>query len=172
GVLLTFDDGPHPEHTPAVLDRLAAFGLRATFFLVGDRICDPALVRRITGEGHTLGNHTFAHAVPRWTELGAARDEVAKCQALVPTAKVLRAPFGKLTPGLWLAARHLRLECVHWSLDSGDWQCRSEPDALRCAREVIELVRPGDILLFHDNHRWSRTILDSVLPELARRRLL
>jgi peptidoglycan/xylan/chitin deacetylase (PgdA/CDA1 family) len=165
--LLTFDDGPDAEHTPAVLARLATFGVRAAFFLVGKRISDPALVERIAGAGHLLGNHTFAHAVPRWRDFDGS--DVQKCQELVPQATLFRPPLGRLTPGLWLAARRLKLECVGWSLDSGDWRCRSEADALQCAREVLELVRPGDIVLFHDDHRWIGTILDVVLPALTAR---
>ncbi len=165
-VLLTFDDGPHPVHTPAVLDRLAAF------VLVGTRATDPALVRRIAGAGHRLGNHTFAHAVPRWSHVRAAGADVRRCQEVVPGATQFRPPLGRLTPGLWLAARRLGLECVNWSLDTGDWRCRSAADARQCAREVMELVRPGDVVLFHDDHRWIEVILDAALPALAGRGLL
>ncbi len=166
-VLLTFDDGPHPEHTPAVLDRLAAVGMTAAFFLVGNRITDPELVERIASAGHALGNHTFTHAAGRWRDIVLSFADVRKCQAVVPGAMLFRPPLGRLTPGLWLAARRLKLRCVNWSLDSGDWRCRSEADARQCAKEVLELVRPGDIVLFHDDHRWIVPILDVVLPALA-----
>ena len=165
-ILLTFDDGPHAEHTPAVLDRLAAFDLTAAFFLVGNRVSDPSLVARIAVAGHALGNHTFAHATPRWRDIALSQADVRNCQAVVPGATLFRPPLGRLTPGLWLAARRLNLACVHWSLDSGDWRCRSEADAKQCAKEVLELARPGDIVLFHDDHRWIVPILDVVLPTL------
>src|SRR5260370_16308127 len=65
-VALTFDDGPHPEATPRVLDALARAGVPATFFLVGEHAQRwPALVRRIRDEGHLIGNHSFAHRIPR-----------------------------------------------------------------------------------------------------------
>lgn len=166
-ILLTFDDGPHPEYTPAVLDRLAAAGTTAAFFLVGNRVTDPALVERIASAGHALGNHTFAHAVGQWGDTAMSLADVKRCQQVVPGAKLFRPPLGRLTPGLWLAARRLKLQCVNWSLDSGDWRCRSEADAIQCAKEVLELVRPGDIVLFHDDHRWIVPILDAVLPALA-----
>lgn len=171
-VLLTFDDGPHPEHTPAVLERLAAFGATAAFFLVGNRITDPALVQRIRESGHLLGNHTYSHAVPRRRDLFAPHADVRRCQGLVPDATLFRAPLGRLTPGLWFVARRLGLGCVNWSLDSGDWRCRSGADAAQCAREVLELVRPGDIVLFHDDHCWIGPILDAVLPVLAARHVV
>lgn len=168
-VLLTFDDGPHPEYTPAVLDRLAAVGARAAFFLVGNRIRDAALVARVAAAGHVLGNHTFAHAVPRWW---ARHTDVRACQELVPEATLFRAPLGKLTPALWRAARREGLECVHWSLDSGDWQCRTEADARTCAAEVLELVRAGDVILLHDDHPRIAPLLDALLPGLNARGLL
>jgi hypothetical protein len=61
------------------------------------------------------------------------------------------------------------LRIVNWSLDSGDWRCRSAADAAECAREVLGLVRPGDVILFHDDHRWIGPILDAVLPGLLKR---
>jgi peptidoglycan/xylan/chitin deacetylase (PgdA/CDA1 family) len=160
-VLLTFDDGPHPQHTPFVLDRLAAFDLTAAFFLVGMRITDPSLVHRIAEAGHLLGNHTFSHSDPRWWTF--AEDEVRRCQSLVPGATLFRPPMGRLTPGLWLAARRCGLRCVTWSLDSGDWRCRNAEDATECATQVAEAIRPGDVVLFHDHHRWIEPILDVVL---------
>jgi peptidoglycan/xylan/chitin deacetylase (PgdA/CDA1 family) len=171
-VLLTFDDGPHPIYTPAVLDRFAAVGARGAFFLVGKRVTDPALVQRIADDGHLLGNHTFEHAVPRWCAGGAARLDMRKCLAVVPSATLFRPPYGRLTPGLWLEARRLGLECTGWSLDSGDWRCRSDADAADCAREVLARVRPGDIVLFHDDHHRVLPILDAVLPVLAARHAL
>ncbi|WP_439622120.1 polysaccharide deacetylase family protein [Gemmata sp.] len=167
GVGLTFDDGPHPEHTPAVLDRLAAHGLTATFFLVGNRITDPAIVRQIIEAGHVVGNHTFSHAVPRWSDIAVSLRDVLRCQAMVPAARVFRPPLGRLTPGLWLGARRCGLKVRNWTLDSGDWRCRSAADAATCAAEVLALVRPGDVILFHDDHEWIAPILDHVLPALA-----
>ena len=158
------------ELRPTYLDRLAAFGAKAAFFFVGNRIRDPALVPRVAAAGHVLGNHTFAHTAPRG--FASARAEVRECQALVPGATLFRAPLGKLTPALWRAARREELECVHWSLDSGDWRCRTEADAQTCASEVLELVRAGDVILFHDDHARVLPILDAVLPALKEKGLL
>jgi peptidoglycan/xylan/chitin deacetylase (PgdA/CDA1 family) len=166
-VFLTFDDGPHPVHTATVLDRLAAFDVTAGFFLIGKQILDPTLVQRIAAAGHLLGNHTFAHETPRWGDITGARADVARCQEVVPEATLFRPPLGRLTPGLWLAARGLGLRCVAWSLDSGDWRCRSAVDAARCAAQVADAIRPGDIVLFHDDHQWIGPILDVVLPSIS-----
>ena len=166
-ILFTFDDGPHPAYTPAVLKRLREHDCNAAFFLLGNRIeAAPHLVERIETAGHALGNHTYSHPDLGWLNFRQAHEEVARCQALVPTAKLFRPPFGKLTPGLRLAARRHGLQCLNWTLDSGDWRCRSTADAHNCASEVLELLQPGDIVLFHDNHRWIEPILDVVLPGL------
>jgi peptidoglycan/xylan/chitin deacetylase (PgdA/CDA1 family) len=165
-ILLTFDDGPHAEYTPAVLDRLEAHGVRAAFFLLGKRITQPSLLERIAAAGHILGNHTFAHEKPHWCDFTRAREEVGRCQELVPRASLFRPPLGRLTPGLWMAARRRRLQCITWSLDSGDWRCRNAADASACARQVVGAMKAGDIVLFHDTHEWIGSILDVVLPRL------
>jgi peptidoglycan/xylan/chitin deacetylase (PgdA/CDA1 family) len=172
-VTLTFDDGPHPVHTPAVLDRLRRYRTRATFYLIGERVATaPHLPESIAADGHALGNHTFAH--PRFDTLARSEPvrELTRCQDLVPLAATFRPPFGRLTPGVLLAARSLGLPVVLWSIDSGDWQCRSAADAVACAHQVLELVRPGDIVLLHDDRPWIELILDILLPGLVRAGLL
>ncbi|QJW92788.1 glycosyltransferase [Frigoriglobus tundricola] len=172
-VSLTFDDGPHPVHTPEVLARLQRYRIPATFFLVGKRVADtPHFVERITAAGHTVGNHTFSH--PRFGRFGfmEPRLELERCRELVPGATKFRPPFGLVTPGVWFAARRLGLPVVTWSVDSGDWQCRNEVEAAAAARQVLELVRPGDIVLLHDDRPWIGVILDVLLPGLAARGLL
>jgi peptidoglycan/xylan/chitin deacetylase (PgdA/CDA1 family) len=172
-VALTFDDGPHPEYTPGVLDRLRRYGARATFYLIGEHIAAaPHLPGLIAADGHALGNHTFSH--PRFGPLARTEPlrELTRCQDAVPQATTFRPPFGRLTPGVLLAARRLGLPVVLWSIDSGDWQCLTADDALACANQVLELVRPGDIVLLHDNRPWIEPILDVLLPGLASRGLL
>ena len=81
---LSFDDGPHPEHTPRLLDLLARHGARASFFLVGQRVEQhPALVERIVAEGHALGNHSYSHPMFRRLGLRAQLDEVERTDRLL-----------------------------------------------------------------------------------------
>lgn len=177
-VRLTFDDGPHPVHTPAVLDRLDRFNVRSTFFVLGSRVPAAAdVVRRIHSTGHAVGNHTSTHPRPTWFGFRAAFDELAGCQRVVagvtgvePT--LFRPPLGRWTPPLRLACRRLGLTPMGWTLDSGDWRVRSAADADRCAAELLAAVRPGDVILLHDYHPWIGLILDVLLPELAERGLL
>ena len=175
GVRLTFDDGPHPEFTPVVLDTLAEFGVSATFFLVGKRVQPAAdVVRRTHAAGHTLGNHTFSHPRPNWFAFPSAVREIRECQRAVsevtgtpPT--LFRPPMGRWTPPLWAARTLAGLTPMGWTLDSGDWRVRSDADADTCAEELLAAVRPGDVLLLHDYHPWIERILRRVLPVLGER---
>ena len=177
-VELTFDDGPNPIHTPLVLEKLAQFDVRASFFVVGRLVLQHrTTLRQIHAAGHRIGNHSLTH--PRFGFLSgqAVRDEIRSCQHAVedcigvaPTQ--LRPPLGRITPSVILAARREGLGLVNWSVDTNDWRCRDASDAVRCAEETAALARPRDVLLLHDNHRWIAKILDDLLPKLKERRLL
>ncbi|WP_420404437.1 polysaccharide deacetylase family protein [Nisaea sp.] len=134
---LTFDNGPEPEITPRVLDILARRGLRVTFFVVGQKLEDPArleLARRAKAEGHRIGNHTFTHSTPlgQMTDSAAAVEELRRTDALVAKtgerSKLFR-PFGgggKLGPHLMSRAvvEYLRdngYSCVLWNAIPRDW---------------------------------------------------
>jgi peptidoglycan/xylan/chitin deacetylase (PgdA/CDA1 family) len=169
GVLLTFDDGPHPEYTPLVLDRLHRFDLRAAFFLIGERISVGAgSVSDGRSDGHLIGNHTWSHPRLGWLDFTEAESQIARCQEMLPDAKLFRPPFGRMTPGLRRSARRHGLRTMLWSLDSNDWRCRSRADADRCARELLAHLRPGDTVLLHDCHPWIVPILDIILPHVTR----
>jgi peptidoglycan/xylan/chitin deacetylase (PgdA/CDA1 family) len=167
----TFDDGPDAIETPKVLECLERYGISATFFLLGKAIArNEQLVRRIANAGHTLGNHSFSH--PRFSPWNyrSPANELAECQcAIYGTCgiepRIARPPFGRCTPGYLIAARRQKLRVQTWTLDSGDWQCRSENDANQCAREVSAAMQPGDTILFHDNHRWIVPILEAMFIE-------
>jgi peptidoglycan/xylan/chitin deacetylase (PgdA/CDA1 family) len=175
GVLLTFDDGPDGGATPAVLDRLRAYGARAVFFVTGRRTERwPGLVRRLVAEGHRVGNHTYSH--PRPGTLGAAgylRD-VWRCQRAIAHAgvappRLFRPPYGRLSAVTLLGPRALGLRPVTWSLDVNDWECADAGDSRRAADALLERVAPRDIVLLHDNHGSVLAVLDRILPALARR---
>lgn len=173
-VLLTFDDGPDPIHTPTVLDRLHEYGTAAAFFVVGNRIAQaPRLLNRIVDDGHVLGNHSFHHRRPRWFDSRSAWNEVSECQQAIATVAIrprwFRPPLGRLTPGVVAAAWGHRLRVMTWSLDTNDWRCRSDADADRCAGELLDQIQLGDVILLHDNHRYIGRILDTILPSLADR---
>lgn len=172
-VRLTFDDGPHPEFTPAVLDRLAVCGHAAAFFLVGSRVAAaPHVPAAIRAAGHVVGNHTFTHPRLARSDTAVSLAEVKRCQELVPHATHFRPPFGRLTPGMWRAARRLGLAPAGWTLDANDWRCRTPDDAKACARRVLAAARPGDVILLHDDRPGVLPLLDVLLPGLHERGLL
>jgi peptidoglycan/xylan/chitin deacetylase (PgdA/CDA1 family) len=151
-VALTFDDGPHPDVTPRLLDLLKARGVRATFFVIGREAArHPDIVRRIAAEGHALGNHTQRHSYLFWA-LGPAalRREIEQAQQAIATAsgvrcRLFRAPVGLKSPfeGRVLAA--LGLDLVSWEARFLDRA--ASPARLR---RRLRRVRPGSIILLHD----------------------
>lgn len=156
-VALTFDDGPDPSVTSEVLDLLAAYNARATFFAIGQSVeAHPALARRIRAEGHVLGNHSWQHArtqnfrFRRWhrTELARAEqalDNVGGTQR----QRIYRPPVGLKIGELCREVRRQRLTITAWSLHSHDTRLTS---AEQIAERVLGRVRGGDIILMHDGH--------------------
>lgn len=157
-VALTFDDGPEPGVTPAVLDVLKANGVRATFFVVGRKLeQQPALGRRMVAEGHVVANHSWQHAYWQnfrhapWQSRELARGEHAiESVTGRPSSKLYRPPVGLKIGELGRAvAERGDLTLVAWSLHSRD---SFDPDPERIARRVLSRVRDGDIILLHDGY--------------------
>jgi peptidoglycan/xylan/chitin deacetylase (PgdA/CDA1 family) len=165
-VALTFDDGPHPVHTPAVLDALRALDLRATFLLVGARAeAHPGLVARIVAEGHAVGHHSWSHTPPHETSaaalLGEARRTSALLERLTGTApRVFRPPCGKLTPGKLLGLWALGQAVLLWNRDPKDF-AQSSPEPIRRFFEAAPLAG-GDIVLLHDVHPHAAPALEAI----------
>jgi peptidoglycan/xylan/chitin deacetylase (PgdA/CDA1 family) len=147
---LTFDDGPHPVFTPRVLDVLDRHRARATFFMVGAAARRyPALVERVRGAGHAIGNHTEHHAPVG--ALGRRRrcEEIRACARALPAARprLFRAPYGRVTVGVSVDAFALGYQTVAWSVDVGDWW---DADSARMAADLEGRVGPGSVVLLHD----------------------
>jgi peptidoglycan-N-acetylglucosamine deacetylase len=176
-VLLTFDDGPHPQTTSAVLDRLRAFDARAIFFVVGNRIPRaPHILRRIIDEGHFVGNHTFTHRLDcglRYREylddLTRCQNDLLRCSGVRP--RFHRPPMGQLSFASLMAPKRLGLTTVMWSCSAEDWRFRSDAMAMERAEQMATEVRAGDIILFHDERSHTLVALDYLLPTLKSRGL-
>lgn len=155
-VALTFDDGPHPEVTPRVLEGLRRAQAPASFFLVGNRAVEaPGLVRRIQAEGHEVGNHTWSH---RPLTLGACNpvSQVARTEAVLSelcpgSPRIFRPPFGFIGARGGAALRRSGLVPVYWSIVPGDW----DPISPRTIRErVLSQVHPGAVVVLHAGRPW------------------
>jgi peptidoglycan/xylan/chitin deacetylase (PgdA/CDA1 family) len=178
-VLLTFDDGPHPAHTPAVFDRLGEYRAAAAFFVVGGRIGRaPGVIARAVGLGYAVGNHSFAHRPVGPFAVAAAVADVAAGRAAIRAAGGpaaggwYRPPYGRITPAVALAGWANGYRLMGWSLDSNDWMCRTPAEAAACGAATAAAARPGDIVLLHDSHALVLPLLDALLPGLRKRGLV
>lgn len=177
-VALTFDDGPHPVNTPKVLDILKEYGVKGTFFVTGanaERY--PDLIKRIVKEGHTLGNHSYAH--PDLAKLSEADviNELARTQRAVDKAlgkhyelAQVRPPYGSMDAEVKSAITKGDDTAVLWNVDSNDWRYRDDDakildNVFSGANSVY--VR-GGVILFHDIHPQTVRVLDDVIARLQK----
>ncbi|HXG20472.1 MAG TPA: polysaccharide deacetylase family protein [Methylomirabilota bacterium] len=147
---LTFDDGPHPEFTPYLLDILEKYQARATFFMLGEAAQKQLeLVRRIAAAGHVIGNHSWDHPSFPLITSRERRMQIRACeQVLAPYARRLfRPPYGQQSIASHLDVLRLRYHVVTWNLEVGDWWDR---DVDRMASLLIEQIQPGSIVALHD----------------------
>lgn len=152
-IALTFDDGPDPEETPALLDLLRRENVKATFFLIGRRVDEhPELARRIADEGHLVGNHSHNH---RWQntltspsaiarEMTDAQGAIERATGVVP--RFYRPPIGLTTPNFQTAIRRVGLKLVGWEVRPFDTQYPAD----EVVKRVLRGVKPGSIVLLHD----------------------
>jgi peptidoglycan/xylan/chitin deacetylase (PgdA/CDA1 family) len=158
-IALTFDDGPHPRGTPAVLARLADSSVSATFFLTGEQVARyPALARELCAAGHELAVHGYRHgfllaAGPRATmaDIARSRDELEEVTGV--RARYYRPPYGVANAAAILMARRLGLEVVLWSRWGRDWARGATPRSI--AQLATRDLRGGDIVLLHDSDHYS-----------------
>jgi peptidoglycan/xylan/chitin deacetylase (PgdA/CDA1 family) len=175
GVFLTFDDGPHPEHTPRLLDVLRDQGARATFFVIGKNAERyPDLVRRMAGEGHVVGHHTFFHNDPARTsprqlsaEVGRTRDLLG--EILGQRSNLFRPPHGQLSPAQLLTLWRAGQTVVLWNADTRDFACGSAAEFRAYFRE--RPLRGGDVVLMHDDRPHAAAGLPEVMAEARARGL-
>lgn len=183
GVLLTFDDGPHPDGTPAVLRLLDEAAVKAVFFLVGEQVRRwPSLAADITAAGHTIGIHGFRHQSRRQWTARLLRDDLDRARVTIhdatgTTPRLYRPPHGLLTLAGLREIRTQGLDPLLWTRWGRDWERRATIESITC--RLTHGARAGDILLLHDadhyasSGSWKTTVaaLPPILDELARRGL-
>jgi peptidoglycan/xylan/chitin deacetylase (PgdA/CDA1 family) len=183
GYALTFDDGPHAQGTPAVLELLGSAGVQATFFLVGEQVeRNPALAREIVSAGHLIGLHCHRHRnllrlTPRQvrTDLDRAAGAIGDATGLSPA--LYRPPYGVLNASALRLANARGWRTLLWSHWGRDWERRATPDSI--ARLLTAGAGEGSVLLLHDADdysapgSWRRTVaaLPRVISTLAERGL-
>lgn len=160
-VFLTFDDGPIPEVTPWVLNQLDQFDAKATFFCVGENVeRHPEVYQQVRAAGHSVGNHTFNHLNGWSTENIDYFRNVRRCAQKVDSP-LFRPPYGKLKPKqIEFLVRHYNI--VMWDVLSGDFDPTQSGE--ECYDNVIQNIRPGSIVVFHDSLK-SFERLEYVLPK-------
>jgi peptidoglycan-N-acetylglucosamine deacetylase len=177
-VLLTFDDGPHPEVTPRLLDLLDEHGAKGLFFVIGERAeRHPELVRAYHDRGHVVANHTYTH-LNDFVGGGYSRErvveDIGRCSALVqrltgrPTRQ-FRPPRGELNPRTWKAARDCAHRLMLWSIEGGEWGRRKHWSAEDISAFVSSRIRRRDILLLHDDNEKTLVIMSNLLEVLKAR---
>jgi peptidoglycan-N-acetylglucosamine deacetylase len=171
---LTFDDGPDEDATPAVLDALDRFEIKATFFVVGEQLLrNHAIAREAAARGHELALHGFGH--PDHDDLGgaASRDEIARGVGAFEAAtgrspRFYRPPYGRFNEWSYKASHDLGLQPVYWSAWGSDWEDIA-PE--RIAHLVSRDLVPGAIVLLHDSpryaHRASAMATAEAIPLIA-----
>ena len=152
-VSLTFDDGPHPYRTDEILDILDEYGIKATFFFIGQNVRDyPNAVPRVMAAGHEIGNHTFTHRNLQTLCYSDLVKEIEDTEeALIELVgyepKLLRPPEGKFSDDVIRASKEKGYSIICWSIDTLDWAHNPTENIVH---EVLDSVEAGDIILFHD----------------------
>ena len=170
-VYLTFDDGPIPEATPFVLDTLARYGVKATFFMVGDNIRKhPDVFRQVVEAGHAIGNHTYNHIGGlRWLSKNylkntqTAQEEMNKWITL-SSPPLFRPPHGWMRPLQYLVIRQQGYRIVMWDLVTRDYSRRLTADEV--FENVKHYARNGSIITFHDSLRSIDKLKEILAPSI------
>lgn len=165
-IALTFDDGPHPEHTPRVLEALRRWNAVGTFFVVGGAAArHPELIAQIVVEGHLLGNHTWTHGEPREASTSEFLAEIEQtdrwlCEQTHEFPYWMRPPKGELSLtklwGIWQLSHGVAL----WNVDPRDYRMTDDADAVSWAEHYQP--QAGDVVLLHDRCAAASVIVDTL----------
>ncbi|MFT3902804.1 MAG: polysaccharide deacetylase family protein [Niabella sp.] len=172
-IAITFDDGPHPQNTPKILDVLKAHDAPVTFFCIGkEAAAHPQLLKRIHAEGHIIGNHSYTHGF--WFDLQSAKkieDDLQQMHDLVHQKtgvylKWFRPPYGVTNPALRKAVQQMGYQVIGWSLRSMDTVTREEEELFQ---KLSGSLSPGAIVLLHDTQDVTVAVLSRFLKYVKER---
>jgi len=161
-IFLSFDDGPHAEATPFVLDELKKYQAKATFFCIGKNVqAESSIYKRILMDGHRVGNHTNNHLNGWKTDNKTYLDNIEKARELIDS-DLFRPPYGRATAfQIRNLIDKLQYTVVMWDVLAGDFD--PKVDGKQAAERVIRNSKPGSIIVFHDSAR-ALQVLQVALP--------
>lgn len=174
-IALTFDDGPHPQYTPEILDLLGEYNIKSTFFVLGQFAEQyPDIIKRQSKEGHEIGNHTYSHIDINKASREEIEEEFNKAQKIILSltgieSKVFRPPYGFCDEKTISIVDNENCNVILWSSrqDSKDW---SNPEVDKIVSSTISNIENGDIILFHDYVYFEKSntleALEVIIPEL------
>ncbi len=165
-IYLTFDDGPHPVHSNKIIELLAKFNIKATFFLLGVNIeRERSTAERMVTEGHLLGNHTYSHKILSLITKREMLNEIERCQVLVEsmqtssTLKLFRPPQGLIDLISLATLRTQNFIPMYWTIDSKD-----HLTGIDIYRRLKQLPHQHNIILFHDDNNICLEPLADLIP--------
>lgn len=167
-IALTFDDGPHPVYTPMLLEGLKKRDVKVTFFLMGSAVEKyPDIVKRISDDGHLIGNHTYHHVGLDNADEKLIQSEVVSANELIEQVagerpQFIRPPFGQCNDQI---ETDTGMICVLWSIDPQDW-CTN--DASKVVKRVLANARENGIILMHDQYKTSVMAAFTIIDELQK----
>jgi len=155
-IYLTFDDGPIPVVTEWVLDILREYGVKATFFCVGENVKKhPEVYKRVLSEGHAVGGHTYNHLNAWRVKKQHYIDNIVKCEAYVKT-NLFRPPHGKVRGRISRFLERRNYNIVLWDVVSRDYDRKLDPQ--ECFENVKRYTREGSIIVFHDSLKAEKNL--------------
>ena len=166
-IYLTFDDGPHPVITPFVLDELKKFNARATFFCIGKNVAEnPLVYKRISDEGHAIGNHTFNHLDGWKTDNAEYLHNILEARKYIDS-DLFRPPYGRITRSQHknLTQQAKPFKIIMWSVLSGDFDVNITPE--QCCQTVLKNTKSGSVIVFHDSEK-ARERMQFALPAVLK----
>lgn len=174
-IAITFDDGPHPDFTPKVLDVLQQHRAKATFFCIGQQVeKHPEILKRIITEGHLIGNHTYSHSKSfGFFSTDQVISELKKTKQIIhdligKEMKLYRPAFAVTNPMIEKAVEQLQLNSIGWNIRSLDTTSRSEKMILK---RITAKLSKGNIILLHDTSEKTVNVLEQLLLFLKERNL-
>jgi peptidoglycan/xylan/chitin deacetylase (PgdA/CDA1 family) len=156
-VYITFDDGPHPEITPFVLEQLNLHNAKATFFCIGKNVvANTEIYNSIIKDGHAIGNHTQNHLNGWKTDTAAYLENIQQAAGYI-NSRLFRPPYGRIKrkQALLLSKSDPAWKICMWDILSGDFDKNITPE--QCLENVLKYIKPGSIIIFHDSEKaWER----------------